>query len=138
MPVKKIKIEVNDSEGNKITLSFQGKIPRNKVIQLLDFIELFGGVAYKTNDYNEQVSDLSKLEKLCLVVKRRFPIGWFTSQEALFAYEDTLNEPIGLSTVSTYLARLTNSGLLTRSGSRAERRYKIRRKSTTELQQIQQ
>ncbi len=42
-------------------------------------------------------------------------------------YEDLLNEPIGLSTVSTYLSRLVDKGILIRSGSAASRKYKLKR-----------
>lgn len=45
---RKIRIEVQDNEGNTISVSFQGKIARNKVLQLLDFIELLGGISYHT------------------------------------------------------------------------------------------
>lgn len=138
MPTRRIKIEVRDGEGNKITVSFQGKLTRNKVLQLLDFVELLGGVPSTRPEDRELLSDLSKFEKLQLVLKRRFPVGWFTTQEALTAYEDTLNEPIGLSTVSTYLARLTDRGFLSRSGPRIRRRYNIRRRpAIREKQTIQ-
>lgn len=132
-----LKIEIQDDEGNKITVSFKGRLTRNKALQLLDFIGLLGGVASNRPEDGEAPSDLSKFEKLQLVIKRRFPLGWFTSQEALLEYEDVLNEPLGLSTVSTYLARLTNQGFLSRSGSRVRRRYKIKRRpSIREKQRI--
>lgn len=128
MPARRIKIEVHAGEGDKLTVSFQGRLTRNKVLQLLDFTELLSGVPSTEAEEKERLSDLSKYKKLQLVLKRRFPIGWFTPQDALTAYEDTLNEPIGLSTVSTYLARLTDRRFLSGSGSHARHRYKIRRR----------
>jgi hypothetical protein len=125
MPVKKIKIEVNDAEGNKITASFQGRIPREKVVRLLDLLELMGGV---TNDQenHKDFTNLSKYEKLQLVLKRQFPIGFFSPQDAIIAYEDTLNEPIKASTASTYLTRLAKAGFLSKSGSRGNHQFKIK------------
>lgn len=138
MPTKKIKIEVYDGEGNKLSISFQGRLTRNRVLQLIEFTELLGGLPPTGSEDNRDLSPLSKFEKLKLVIKRRFPIGWFTTQEALIAYEDTLNEPIGLSTISTYLKRLAGLGFLSRAGSRSRYRFKIKRKEgIREKQRIQ-
>lgn len=129
MPANRVKINVNDGEGNKITISFEGKITRNKVLQVLDFVELLGGTPVVGEN---QISndDLSKFDKVQNIIERKFPIGWFTSQEVMVAYEDTFDEPIGLSTVSTYLSRLVEKGTLTKLGSVAERRYKLKRSLT--------
>jgi hypothetical protein len=132
-----LKIEIRDDEGNKITVSFKGRLTRNKALHFLDFVGLLGGVASNRAEDGNAPSDLSKFKKLQLVIKRRFPLGWFTSQEALVAYEDILNEPMGLSTVSTYLARLADQGFLSRQGSRVRRRYKMKeRPSIQEKQRI--
>lgn len=125
MPARRVKIEVTDGEGDKLTVIFEGRINRGKVIQVLDFVELLGGMPVVEEE--KTLSDLSKFDKLHNLVNRKFPIGWFTSQEVMIAYEDAFSEPIGLSTVSTYLSRLASRGFLTRSGSIVERRYKIRR-----------
>jgi hypothetical protein len=132
-----LKLELRDDEGNKITVSFKGRLTRHKALRLLDVVELLGGVASNRPGDGDAPSDLSKFKKLQLVIKRRFPLGWFTSQEVLMAYEDILNEPMGLSTISTYLARLTDQDFLSRSGSRVRRRYKMKeRPSIREKQRI--
>ncbi len=125
MTNRKLKIEFNNGDGNKISVTISGRFKRDKVLQLLDFIDLLDG----NSEINEEklLTDLSKIEKLQLIIKRKFPIGWFNSQEMMIAYEDILNEPIGLSTVSTYLYRLVGKRVLIRSGSLAERRYKLTR-----------
>lgn len=125
MTNRKLKIEFNNGDGNKISVTISGRFKRDKVLQLLDFIDLLDG----NSEINEEklLTDLSKIEKLQLIIKRKFPIGWFNSQEIMIAYEDILNEPIGLSTVSTYLYRLVGKRVLIRSGSLAERRYKLAR-----------
>lgn len=125
MTNRKLKIEFNNGDGNKISVTISGRFKRDKVLQLLDFIDLLDGNS-EIND-EKLLTDLSKIEKLQLIIKRKFPIGWFNSQEMMIAYEDILNEPIGLSTVSTYLYRLVGKRVLIRSGSISERRYKLAR-----------
>jgi hypothetical protein len=125
MTNRKLRLELNNGDGNKISVTISGRFKRDKILQLLDFIELLDG----DSEINEEksLSDFSKFDKLQLIIKRKFPIGWFNSQELMIAYEDILNEPIGLSTVSTYLYRLAEKRVLIRSGSLAERRYKLAR-----------
>jgi hypothetical protein len=126
MPARRVKIEVTDNEGNKLTVIFDGRINRGKVVQVLDFVELLGGIPI--DEVEKNLSDLSKFDKLHNLINWKFPIGWFTSQEVMIAYEDSFNEPIGLSTVSTYLSRLSNRGFLMRAGSMVERKYKLRKR----------
>ncbi|MCW4038241.1 MAG: hypothetical protein NWF13_05840 [Candidatus Bathyarchaeota archaeon] len=125
MSNRKLKLELNNGDGNKISVTISGRFKRDKILQLLDFIDLLD----EDSDINEDksLSDFSKIDKLQLIINRKFPIGWFNSQELMIAYEDILNEPIGLSTVSTYLYRLVGKRVLIRSGSLAERRYKLAR-----------
>jgi hypothetical protein len=123
MTSRKLKLEFNNEDGNKISVTISGRFKRDKILQLLDFIDLLDGDSDITED--KSLSELSKIDKLQLIIKRKFPIGWFTSQEMMIAYEDILNEPIGLSTVSTYLYRLVEKRVLLRSGSLAERKYRL-------------
>lgn len=125
MSNRKLKLELNNGDGNKISVTISGRLKRDKILHILDFIDLLDGDSEKNED--KSISDLSKIDKLQLIINRKFPIGWFNSQELMIAYEDILNEPIGLSTVSTYLYRLVGKRVLIRSGSLAERRYKLAR-----------
>lgn len=127
MPAHRVKVDVNDGEGNKLSISFQGKITRGKLLQLLDFVELLGGVPEVSR---RDVSELSKFEKVKILVDRKFPVGWFTSQDVMIAYEDAYDEPLGLSTVSTYLARLARKTILQRGGTLAGRKYRLARSQT--------
>jgi len=134
MTTRKLKLDFYDGDGNKISVMITGPFRRNKVLQLLDFIDLIDRNS-SMND-NTSLKDLSKFEKLQLVIQRKFSIGWFTSQELMIAYEDMLDEPIGLSTVSTYLYRLVKKRVLTRSGSLAERKYKLVRRIKVDKKSI--
>ena len=123
MSQKRLKLDINNGEGKKISITITGELDRNKVLQILDFVELFSGSSI--SDEKSSVADLSKFGKLQLIIERKFPVGWFTSQELMIAYEDLLDEPIVLSTVSTYLHRLVERKMLVRVGSSAERKYKV-------------
>jgi hypothetical protein len=114
-------MDIYDTEGNKISISFHGKINKEKIIQLIDLVEIFGG--NPKNNY-ENINELSKFEKVRQLIEIKLKDGWFSSQEVMIVYEDTYEEPINISTISTYLARLTQRGFLIKKGSIAKRYYK--------------
>lgn len=136
MPARRIKVEVFDDDGNKITISLEGQVTREKVLQLLDIVQLMGGTPASASGIKQSFSDLSKIEKVKRIISRDFPVGWFTSRELQDTYEKSLNEPIGLSTVSTYLSRLSSYGFLVRRGSAAKRRYKVNRSALMREEQL--
>lgn len=125
MSYPRVKIDVFDKEGNKISISLEGNITRKKVLHVLDLIELLNGTS--STELVNAKPGTTKYDKLQLLIEREFPIGWFLSEQIHVAYEDAYIEPIGISTVSTYLSRLTKRGLLLRKGSRGKRMYRINR-----------
>ncbi|MCJ7632479.1 hypothetical protein MUP77_08830 [Candidatus Bathyarchaeota archaeon] len=98
---------------------------REKIQRLVDILQLMGTPG--VDEISQKPEDISKFDKVLMLVERKFPAGWFTSQDIMVAYEDQYDEPIGLSTVSTYLARLIDRGLISRSGGVSARRYRLRR-----------
>jgi predicted transcriptional regulator len=68
---------------------------------------------------------LSKIDKIRLVVEKSFPVGWFSSRDVQSTYEEEFKEPISLSTVSTYLSRMADRGVLIKNGTSNRRRYRI-------------
>jgi hypothetical protein len=70
-------------------------------------------------------NNMSRFEKVRLVLQKSFPLVWFSSKDVQTIYEQELKEPISLSTVSTYLARMTNRGLLLRAGESNNLKYKV-------------
>ena len=129
MPARKMRVELFDSEGNRYTIAFEGQITRDKALRLLDLVELLGGMpgegAASGTGSTFPSSNLSRFEKVRLVIKKSFPLVWFSSKDIQSVYEQELKEPIGLSTVSTYLARMTNRGLLLRTGGSNSLKYKV-------------
>ena len=126
MPARKIRVEVFDGEGNRYTVAFEGHVTREKALRLLDLVELLGGMPSGGNPrMNVASNELSKFDKVRAIVQRHFPVVWFSSREVQSIYERELKEPITLSTVATYLARLANKGLLVRVRASNHLKYKM-------------
>jgi hypothetical protein len=128
MPARKMRVELFDTEGNKYTVSFEGQITREKAVRLLDLVELLGGVSSGGNpESNPMVAGngFSKYEKVRILVQKHFPIVWFSSREVQSAYEQEFKEPISLSTVATYFARMANKGILVKAGASNRLKYKV-------------
>ncbi len=122
MPSKKVKIEVSDNSGGNFSISYSGEINRDKVLQLLDFVELLGG---SSNNANVKQS-LTKFDRVIQLIRTHYPVGPFTSSKVQENYEKEFNEPISLSTVSTYFSRLMNRDVITYVGS-SKRCYRMKR-----------
>ena len=112
LPIRRMKVEVYDESGNRYVISFEGRVTRDKALKILDMVELLGGMP--VGEPIQYPQDVSKIEKVLLVVKKNFPIAWFSAREVQEAYERETGEPISLSAVSTYLSRLANKGILIR------------------------
>jgi hypothetical protein len=129
MPARKMRVELFDSEGNRYTVAFEGQITRDKALRLLDLVELLGGMPGENpnsvvgNSSTTNVS--SRFEKVRSVIQKGFPLVWFSSKDVQSVYENELKEPVGLSTVSTYLSRMASKGLLLRTGGPNNLKYKI-------------
>jgi hypothetical protein len=121
-----MKVDVVDGSGNRYTVTFAGNVTRDKAIRLLEIVELLGGMPENASvNSSSQIQDLSKFDKIRLTVEKHFPIVWFTSKDVKAMYEQEFREPIGLSTVSTYLSRMTTRGVITENTILNHKRYKI-------------
>ncbi|MFA5363941.1 MAG: hypothetical protein WC325_02025 [Candidatus Bathyarchaeia archaeon] len=124
MPTKKMRVELFN-DGDRYTITFEGQVTRDKALRLLDLVELLGGMPTVNPDSIQQPSEVSKIEKVRLAAEKNFPVGWFSSKDLQELYEKQFNEPISLSTVSTYLARLADRGFFIKKGSSNQLRYRI-------------
>lgn len=117
---RKVKFEMETGDGDKISIVFEGSLNREKLFQLADFLELIGG----PSDSQAELRG-SKLTKVVDVIEKHFPFSSFTSRDVADFYQYEYREPIPLSTVSTYLARLAERGYLERSGAGNLARYRV-------------
>lgn len=120
---KKIKIEMDDGEGGRYSLSVEGNVTREKILKVFELMQLLD-----MEQVGENEPDLNSVgSKIWGLVENKFNFGDFTSSTLLEAYEDEYNEPVKLSVISTYLSRFAERGVLGRSKNRKEWLY---RKST--------
>ncbi|MFC1486976.1 hypothetical protein ACFLRN_04725 [Thermoproteota archaeon] len=123
MPTKKMRIEIFNN-GDRYTVTFEGQVTRDKVLRLLDLVELLGGLPNVPSELTS-AAEMPKIEKVRLSAEKNFPVGWFSSKDLQESYEKQFNEPVSLSTVSTYLSRLSDRGFFIKKGSSNQRRYRI-------------
>jgi hypothetical protein len=128
VPARKMRVELFDSDGNRYTIAFEGQVTREKALRLLDLVELLGSAPGESPNASAgnvlPNKALSRFEKVQLVIQRNFPLIWFSSKDIQSIYEQELKEPVGLSTVSTYLSRMATKGMLLRTGGPNSLKYK--------------
>ena len=125
MPARRMRVEVYDEAGNRYTITFNGRVTRDKAVRLFDIIELLGGMPEPSPNLAWHTSDMSKFDKVHFIIEKHFPVIWFSSKDVQSIYEQEFKELISLSTISTYLSRMANRGILVKGGARNLRRYRI-------------
>ena len=109
---KKVKIELQDDEGTKYTLALEGKLSREKVMKVMDLMEMINVPA---EDDKELVpSQGTFFGKLYGLIETSFPGGEFSSSDVAQEFEERYGLPVKLATVSTYLSRLVDRNHLRR------------------------
>jgi hypothetical protein len=129
---KKFRIELEDAEGSKYNLSLEGNISKEKVMKIVEFMDLLD-MESPPNGQGEALNHkvpASVGDRIWALIEGKFPYGGFTSTDILELYEDQYNEPIKLSIVSTYLSRYSERGRLVRNRQGKEWVYKSARQQT--------
>jgi hypothetical protein len=124
MPAKKMRVEVFDEEGNRYSITLEGEVTKRKALCLLDIVELLGTVHSDEPIRGSRVN-LSKYDKVRAVIESGFRLRWFSSRDIVLAYEQEFQEPVPLSTVSTYLARMVDRGVLMKEGTVHNLKYRM-------------
>jgi hypothetical protein len=112
--VPKVKIEFTDQKGAKYSFAVEGPSKEN-MMKLMEFVET---VSVKQSDTTTLVDNNiidTNFNKVFGLVENKFRFGSFTSSDVLEAYEQHFQLHTTLSTISTYLSRLAERGVLTRS-----------------------
>jgi len=110
---KKVKVEITDEEGTTYSLALHGKFSQDKVIRMMELIDLFGQTDHNTSRLlpPDESTTYGKILKL---IQSSYSLREFSSADIARDYEERHGSPIPLSTVSTYLSRQADRGILSR------------------------
>jgi hypothetical protein len=109
MAKKRIRIDMEDSDGARFDIKIEGNVTREKVLKIFEMMDLMN-----IEEEQETTNMDSVGSKIWHIVDKFFPMGKFTSTSVLEKYEDEFNEPVKLSIISTYLSRFSSKGRLDR------------------------
>lgn len=126
----KIAIEIDDN-GLKANMSFEfdkkcmdvAALREMLADKIVDILNLSGVISERAQPVSED-QPKTLMDSLAEFIKYEFRDQWFTSQQLRERYE-TVRDDIKLSTVSTYLSRMHQDGLLDRRGNRNNREYRL-------------
>ena len=102
---KRIKIELEDDEGTKYTLALEGAVSRDKLMKAMDVLEVMDMPLEHSPRSPDQGTFFGKVQTL---LETTFAAGDFSSSDVAREFEDKYGQPVKLSTISTYLARLAD------------------------------
>ncbi len=121
MARKRIRIDLEDSDGAKYNFSLEGNVTREKMLKIFELMNLMN--IEEPEGGGAQLDSIGA--KIWNVIDKNFPIGKFTSSMILEKYEDEYDEPIKLSVISTYLSRFAVKGRVAREKQGKEWTYQI-------------
>lgn len=111
---KKIRIELEDENGEKYNLTLQGTLSKEKIMNLVEFVQLFEKNSSNTSSEHRK-GDTKLASKLWNLISENFRYHTFTSSDLANIYKDMYYDPIQLSVASIYLSRFYLKKQLTRS-----------------------
>lgn len=111
---KKIKIELEDENGEKYNLSLQGALSKEKIMNVIEFVQLFDKNSIDSS-FEHKESDTKLRSKLWKLIIENFKYHTFTSSDIQRIYQDLFYQSIQLSVISTYLSRFYLKKQLNRS-----------------------
>ena len=109
MAKKRIRIDMEDTDGARYDIKLEGNVTREKVLKIFEMMDLMN------IEEEQETANMDSIgSKIWHIVDKFFPMGKFTSTNLLEKYEDEYNEPVKLSIISTYLSRFSTKGKMDR------------------------
>ena len=118
---KKIKLEVILEDGTKIKLEIPNG-SKDKVESFLKLIELYGP---DHENFSNEFNNDTLYFKIYNLIKNEFGLAVFSLGDLYTTYLLKYGEKIRKSTLSTYLSRLVENGMLVRYGRRGRYKFKL-------------
>lgn len=110
---KKVKVEVTDEDGTTYSLALQGKFTQDKVIRMMEMINLLDQGEHNTSRLHPP-DESTTYGKILKLIQSSYLTKEFSSADIARDYEERHDSSIPLSTVSTYLSRQADRGILNR------------------------
>jgi len=110
---KKVKVEITDEEGTTYSLALHGKFSQDKVLRMMELIDLLGQGDHGASHLLSP-NESTTYGKILKLIQSSYPAKEFSSADIARDYEERHGSPIPLSTVSTYLSRQADRGILSR------------------------
>jgi hypothetical protein len=110
---KRVKVEITDEEGTTYSLAVHGRFSQEKVMRMMELVDLLGQGNRAVTDTNLP-NESTTYGRILKLIQTSYQAKDFSSADIARDFEDSHATPIPLSTVSTYLSRLADRGLLKR------------------------
>jgi len=127
MRPRRLKVEFYDTEGVRHTITIDGPVTKEKAGKLLDLVELMSGTPPVSSA--SLAFSSKKFDRLTSIIISQLQGHTFNSSEAKRMFEKSSKETMPLSTVSTYLTRLVDRGILERHNEGPRLSYIVRREA---------
>ena len=118
MAKKRIRIDMEDSDGARYDIKLEGNVTKDKILKIFEMMDLMNIEEEQTPTNMDSTGS-----KIWNIIDKFFPMGKFTSTNILEKYEDEYNEPVKLSIISTYLSRFATKGRVNRTRTGREWTY---------------
>ncbi len=109
---KRVKFEIQDEDGTKYTLYLDGKLSREKLMKAVDMLEVMDVPI--DHGFSKPPDEGTFYGKVMILLETSFSAGDFSSADVAREFEERYNQPVRLSTISTYLSRLAEKNYIKR------------------------
>ena len=130
---KKVKIELEDENGQKYNLTLQGSLTKEKIMNVIEFVQLLEKNSTQTQkEFEHRENDERLGPKLWNLITENFRYHTFTSTDLMRLYQDLHYESIQLSVISIYLSRFYRKKQLSRSKNGKQWVYSVIKENLNE------
>jgi hypothetical protein len=109
---KRIKFEFIDDNGTKHTHIVEGKVSREELVKTMEALEMMD--LEVTTGPRPTPNEGTFFGKVQTLLETTFAAGDFSSSDVAHEFEEKYAQPVKLSTISTYLARLVDKRYIKR------------------------
>jgi len=120
-----VKIEIVKDDGTKIRI----EVPANDPELIYTYLKTLQSISSKSQPNEEflEANESSKvIDRVEDLVKNEFGLTIFTLSDIYRLYKLKYNDNVSKSTLSTYLNRLVEYGVLIREGRRGRYKYRLK------------